>query len=270
MAVTPPPPPAAAPASTPRPWWQRTWAIISAIIAVVGAVTGVVGILPFVFRNATTLDSLTIAVEPAEAHRSSVFAVPVTADWDSFPTSQSLCDDQQLGWLDANGTKLTERFLVTVSNVAGEGAMLSLKDFRGEGDVTEPDPIHIAVTCDQSGGGAGNLRAALIDPSTGRVGVYVPDNQSAPVAPLVFNVAPGENGQFALLIRSGSNFAGTVVFTEALGAETRTVELPIEGGINVPGTATTRFIVEGGQLVCDGIDDCVPADVIAMLRGAAG
>lgn len=277
MAGTPPPPPPAprdpttpAPSRTSRPWWQRTWAIVSAIVAVVGAVTGIVSIVPLVFRNATTLDSLTVAVEPAESQRVAVFAVPITAAWETFPVSESVCDEQQLAWLETNGTRLAEQVLVSVSNTADDGAMLSLKDFRGEGTANEPDPIHVAVTCDQAGAGASNLRSALIDPATGRIGVYISTDPAEPVSPLVFNLAPGENGQFALNIRSSADFAGTIVFTEALGDDTRVVSLPIEGGLNVPGTAATRFTVQDGQLVCEAVADCTPADTIAGLLRAAG
>lgn len=280
MTGTPPPPPAATPpaprpaapttGSAARPWWQRTWAIISAIVAVLGAVTGVVGIWPLVFRNTTNLDSLTVAVQPAESPRSAVFAVPITAPWNTFPTSESFCDDAQLAWLEANGRRLVERFLVSVSNTADDGAMLSLKDFRGDGTASDPDPLHVAVTCDQAGAGASNLRSALIDPSTDRIGVYVASDPAQPVSPLVFNLAPGENGQFALSIRSSADFAGSVVFTEALGDETRLVTLPIDDGLDVPGTAAIRFTVQDGGLVCDAVEDCTPNDTITALLRAAG
>jgi hypothetical protein len=233
-------------------------------------VTGVVGIWPLVFRNATTLDSLTVAVEPAESQRVAVFAVPVTASWDTFPASESVCDDQQLAWLEANGTRLTERFLVSVSNTADDGAMLSLKDFRGQGEASESPPLHVAVTCDQAGAGAANLRAAQIDPATDGIGVYVLPDPGAPVSPLVFNLAPGENGQFALNIRSSADFEGSIVFSETLGDEARLVILPIDGGLDVPGTAAIRFTVQDGRLACEAVAECVPADTIAALLRVAG
>lgn len=235
-----------------------------------GTVTGVIGIWPLVFRNATSLDSLTVTVEPAESERVAVFAVPITAAWDTFPVSDSVCDGQQRTWLEENGTRLTERFLVSVSNTADDGAMLSLKDFRGDGEVGEPQPMHVAVTCDEAGAGASNLRSALIDPSTGRIGVYVQPDPALPVSPLVFNLAPGENGQFALSIRSSADFTGAIVFTEALGDDTRLVTLPIDGGLDVPGTAATRFTVQDGRLACEAVADCTPAETIDALLRAAG
>lgn len=274
---TPPPPPApppaavAAPGAAPRPWWQRTWAIVSGLVAVIGAVTGVVGVMPILFRNATTLDTFTVTVEPAESSRIAVFAVPLTADWETFPTSQAVCDDGQLAWLEARGTRLVERFLVSVSNTADQGAMLSLKDFRGEGEASAPGPTHVAVTCDQAGAGASTLRSALVDPSSGRVGVYVVESDpSVPPSPLVFNLAPGENGQFALTLRSSADFVGSIVFTEALGDESRKVALPFDDDVELPGTASTRFTVKDGELACDGVEDCTPADTIAALLRAAG
>jgi hypothetical protein len=244
---------------------------VSAIVAVVGAVTGIVSIVPLVFRNATTLDSLTVAVQPAESQRVAVFAVPITAAWDTFPVSESVCDAPQLAWLEANGSRLAERFLVSVSNTADDGAMLSLKDFRGEGEVSVPNPLHVAVTCDQAGAGASNLRSALIDPATGGIGVYVAPEPNAPVNPLVFNLAPGENGQFALNVRSSADFSGTIVFTEALGDDSRVVSLPIDGGVNAPGTAATRLTVRDGRLACEAaLADCTAANTIAALLRAAG
>ena len=233
--------------------------------------TGVVGVLPILFRNATTLDTFTVTVEAAEAQRVAVFAVPITAAWTTFPTSQGVCDDGQLAWLDEHGTRLVERFLVSVSNTADQGAMLSLKDFRGQGEAGAPVPTHIAVTCDQAGAGASNLRSASIDPSSGRVGVYVVESDpAAPPSPLVFNLAPGENGQFALSIRSSADFVGSIVFTEALGDESRLVTLPLGGDLDVPGTAPIRFTVKGGELACASVEDCSPADTIAALLRAAG
>ena len=275
--LPPPPPPTPEPAvapaargTTPRPWWQRTWALVSALVAVLGAVTGVVGVMPILFRNATTLDSLTVSVEPVESQRIAVFAVPITAAWETFPTSQNVCDDRQLAWLEERGTRLTERFLVSVSNTADEGAMLSLKDFRGQGEVSATTPAHVAVTCDQAGAGPSNLRSALVDPSSGRIGAYVDPETSAPAAPLVFKLAPGENGQFALNIQSSADFVGSIVFTEALGGASRIVPLPFEGDFDVPGTAPIRFTVQSGELACSGVEDCTPADTIATLLRAAG
>ena len=244
---------------------------MSAIVAVLGAVTGVVGVMPILFRNATTLDTFTVSVESAEAQRVAVFAVPITAAWTTFPTSQDVCDDGQLAWLEEHGTRLFERFLVSVSNTADQGAMLSLKDFRGQGEVSGSAPTHVAVTCDQAGAGASTLRSASVDPSSGRVGVYVVESDPGiPPSPLVFNLAPGENGQFALNIRSSADFVGSIVFTEALGDESRVVTLPLDGGLAVPGTAPIRFTVEGGELACAGVEGCTPADTIAALVRAAG
>jgi hypothetical protein len=196
--------------------------------------------------------------------------VPITAAWDAFPASESVCDAEQSAWLEANGTVLVERYLVSVSNTADDGAMLSLKDFRGDGEASEPDPMHVAVTCDQAGAGPSNLRAALIDPSNGTIGVYVLSDPEQPVSPLVFNLAPGENGQFALNIRSSADFTGSIVFAESLGDESRLVPLPLDGALDVPGTAATRFTVQDGRLVCEGEADCTPSDTLAALRRAAG
>jgi hypothetical protein len=256
-----------APAPEPKPWWRRTWALASAAIGIIGAVTGVVGVVPLLFRDATTLDSLTVSAATAESELAPVFAVPVTADWAAFPTSDAACDAAQLAWLQAEGTALTQRYLISVANVAAEGAMLSLKDFRGSGEAAAVPVSHIAVICDRTGAGESGIRTALLDPATGRTAVYVQPNPDLPDNPLVFNLAPGENGQFALLVRSSADFSGRLVFTAALGAQTREVELPIDGG-DIIGTGATRFTVVDGRLACVGDAPCVPQDVVAALLAA--
>jgi hypothetical protein len=252
-----------------KPWWRHTWAIVSAAVGVIGAVTGVISIWPLLFANTTTLDSLTVTAESIESDLAPTFAVPLTADWSSFPASSSVCDATQLAWLEANGIRLEERFLVSVANAAKEGAMMSLKNFTGVGDVVAGPPTNVAVTCDQTGGGTSNLRAARLDPATGRTAVYVQPDPSLPDNPLVFNLAPGENGQFAITLESSADFSGTIVFIEALGTETREVTLPI-GDVVLPGTAPIRFTVKDGGLACVAVEDCVPADILTTLKAAAG
>ncbi|WP_395639702.1 hypothetical protein [Pseudolysinimonas sp.] len=252
-----------------KPWWRHTWAVVSAAVGVIGAITGVISIVPFVFRDATTLDSLVVSVESVESDFAPTFAVPLTAAWAQFPVSASACDAAQLAWLDSNGTVLEERFLVSVANSAKEGAMMSLKDFRGDGEVVPAPPETVAVTCDQTGGGTSNLRAASLDPASGRTAVYVQPDPTLPDNPLVFNLAPGENGQFAITLRSSADFRGSIVFVEALGTELREVTLPI-GDVDLPGTAPIRFTVEGGSLSCVAVENCTPSDVLAQLRIAAG
>lgn len=246
-----------------KPWWQHTWAIISAAVAIIGAVTGVIGVWPLIFRDATTLDSLEISVESADSDLAPVFAVPVGAAWETFPTSASVCDAQQLAWLEQNGTRLAERYLVSVANSAHEGAMMSLKDFHGVGEVVAGPPTHVAVLCDQTGAGASNIRAAALDPGSGGNAVFQQPDPSLPDNPLVFNLAPGENGQFALSVRSTAAFSGTIVFVTALGTESREAELPV-GTLDLPGIAGIGFVIADGALACD-IPDCTPADVLAAL-----
>jgi hypothetical protein len=252
---------AAAPEPRKKPWWQQTWAIASAIVAVVGAVTGVIGVWPLIFRDATTLDSLVVSVEAADSPLAPVYAIPLDADWSSFPASSSVCDAGQLAWLDANGEVLAERFLVSVANSADEGALLSLKEFRGVGDVVPGPPTHAAVICDQTGAGASNLRSAAIDPGAGTLAAYQQNDPSLPDNPLVFTLAPGENGQFVLFVRSSAAFTGHLSFAAALGTEVRQVELPT-GELDLPGLVPVVFVVRDGVLACE-IPDCDPAAVLA-------
>jgi hypothetical protein len=246
-----------------KPWWQQTWAIVSAAVAIVGAITGVISVWPLIFRDATTLDSLVLSVEPADSQLAPVFAVPVGSDWVSFPTSTSVCDAAQLAWLEANGTRLAERFLVSVTNSAHEGALMSLKEFRGVGSVVAGPPTHVAVVCDQTGAGTSNIRAAGLDPGADGVAAFQQADPTLPDDPLVFTLAPGENGQFALSVRSSAAFSGTIAFTAAVGTETRQVELPIDT-LELPAVAPIGFVIIDGVLACD-VPNCDPTTALARL-----
>jgi|GEM_PF-1643366 len=251
-------------------WWQRAWAVLGVVVAVVGAVTGVIGVLPILFRDATTPDSLTVSLQAAEAELVSTFAIPLTADWSGFPTSATGCTAEQQAWLESTGLLLHERYLVTVGNRAAEGATLSLKDFRGKGEAASTPPQAIAVVCDRSGSGAAGMRAAKLDPASGRTAVYEQRDPSLPDNPLVFNLTPGESGDFALFVQSSADFTGELVFTASLGGESWPVTLPIEGGVKVPGLATQRLTVAGERLACIGSSECDPGKVIADLLAASG
>lgn len=260
----------AGPAQPRRPWWQRAWAIFGAVVGIVGAITGVIGILPLLFRDVTTPESLTVAVESADAELAPVFAVPIDTDWSSFPAAVGSCTQEQLAWLDGAGRRLAERYLVSVGNAASEGAMLSLKDFRGEGQGASTPAQAVAVICDQTGSGGSALRAARVDPASGRTAVYAQADPSLPDNPLVFNLAPGESGDFALLVQSSADFDGELVFTASLGSKTWTVTLPVNGGVSASGVAAQRFTVVDGRLACVGPDPCDPDQVLTELLVASG
>lgn len=263
-----------APSSSPgakvnRRWWKHAWAVFGAVVGVVGAVTGVIGVVPFLFPDATRPESLTVRVTAVTDEFSPVYAVPLTTDWASFPISSGRCSSAQRSWLQREGTLLAGRYLVSVGNTAGDGATMSLSAFRGKGETGGPAGA-IAVVCDQSGAGAGNMRAAVLDPSTGQGAVYVQRDPSLPTNPLVFNLAPGESGQFALVVQSSAAFAGTLVFTGSIGEHVWQQELPVPGGVSVPGVAQQRLIVSDGSLTCEGQPGCDVRTIIAALVDESG
>jgi hypothetical protein len=260
----------ASPASDSAPPQRRRLSlaakVASAIIGVVGAVTGLVSILPIVFRDASSLDSLTVSVEPIESAAVQLFAVPLGAPWESFPVAEDVCSDDQLAWLHEHGAPMRERYLLEVTNTAKEGAMLSLKDFRGEGESGSPTEVSVAVLCDQSGVPS-QLRAASLDPSSGGSAKYEQNNPNIPDNPLVYNLAPGETGQIAFSVRSTQDFVGQIVVTVSLGADERDTVLPFGDELVVPGVAAApaRFTVTDGRLDCVLDPGCVPLDVLARL-----
>lgn len=258
-------------ASRPRPaWWKRAWTVFGALIGIVGAVTGVIGILPIVFRDATDAESLVIDVEPADAELAPVFAVPLSADWTTLPRSPGTCSSEQGDWLEAHGVRLPERYTVHVTNTAKEGATMSLSQFRGEGTAEEAPPQNIAVVCARTASTEPHMRVALLNPATGRIAVYL---QPAPFLvdnPLVVNIRPGESGDFGLLIRSSSDFDGRIVFRVAIAGDSDVRVLPIGDGLSAPGIVSQRLIVADGWLACADADaKCDPLAVIAESLAAA-
>lgn len=252
-----------------RRWWQHAWAIFGAIVGVIGAITGVIGVLPFLFPDTTRPESLTVQVTPVVDEFSPAYAVPLTTDWSSFPRSTGRCSSAQRDWLQREGRPLAGRYLVSVGNTAGDGATMSLSAFRGKGAAGEPATA-IAVVCDQAGAGAGSMRAAVLDPSTGQGAVYVQRDPSLPTNPLVFNLAPGESGQFALVVQSSADFSGILVFTGSIGAHVWQQELPVPGGVSVPGVAQQRLVVSDGSLTCEEQPGCDVQATIAALMHEAG
>lgn len=239
--------------------------IISAVIGLVGAVTGVVSILPILQRDASSLDSLTVTVEPIVSSAVS-FAVPVSAPWAEFPGSMDRCSDEQLAWLQVHGRPMQERYLIEVTNTAKEGATLSLKDFRGVGAASESAQRSVSVVCDSSGVPS-QLRAASLDPATGAPAEYEQNNPNIPDNPLVYNLAPGETGQIAFSLRSALDFGGQIIATVALGGEERDAVLPFDKNLTVVGVASdpARFTIAGGALTCIADAACVPLDLLARL-----
>lgn len=259
----------AAPVPRKRPWWQHAWAAFGVVVGVVGAVTGVISVVPLLFPDTTTAESLTVSVEPVTEEFSPVYAVSITADWSTLPSSTTHCSPAQQEWLEREGTALPMRYLVSVGNGAGDGATMSLSGFRGKGESGAPATA-VAVVCDRTGSGTGAMRAAVLDPATGEGAVYVQRDPSAPKNPLVFNLAPGESGQFALLVQSSADFSGTVVFTGSVGDHVWQQELPVPGGIDVPGVAPERLLISDGSLTCESQPGCDVAAVISSLAKSSG
>lgn len=233
--------------------WHVAWRVFSDAIGIVGAVTGIIAVLALVLRNTTDLDSLEVSYRPIPSELVPTFAVPIDADWSTFPEAPNPCSPEQLRWLEAVGTRLNERFLVTVVNMAEEGQTLSLKDFRGNGESTATQASAIAVVCDRTGGaGSGQLRAARVNPATGRIAVWEQGAQSD--SPLVPELAPGERLDFALLVHSSADFDGDIVFSSHVGDDSREVVLIPD--ISLPALAPNRLIVTSGGVACFSATEC--------------
>ena len=71
------------------------------------------------------------------------------------------------------------------------------------------------------------------------------DAGESPETPLVYNLQPGESGQFVLLVLSQQSYSGEVGYTVVSGTESQSFALPLGLEFDFPGTGTwpTRAIL---------------------------
>lgn len=212
-------------------FWTRTKVIVSGALAVVGAVTGVISVIPILTRDATNFSHLQIAAAPVTGDESE-WAIAIDALDDSFPDTAAACGVDQLAWLKANGTPLKRSFMIDLRNVASEGAMLALTDFRStEEGAEDRGPISVRFVCDPSGVPPKLLYYGKLladDPSASATHVKLKagaDPNSSPEAPIAFNLGPGESGKLPLDLFSRNPVEGKVQVTVLSRDEQRTVEI---------------------------------------------
>ena len=214
-----------------RKFWTRTKIFVSGALALIGAVTGVISVIPILTRDATNFSHLEIAATPV-AGEASEWALPVEALDLEFPVTGTACGPEQVSWLEANATRMQRSFMLNLRNVASEGAMLALTEFRStaEGD-EDRGPVKIRFVCDPSGVMPELLYYGKLladDPSRDAVHVKLQTGaatNSSPEMPVAFNLAPGESGKIPLDLFSRNPVRGSVQATVLSRDEQRTVEI---------------------------------------------
>jgi len=232
--------------------------VISALVAGISLVTGIIAIVPILTKDATNFSSLRAAAEPLGGELE--FGLPSSAPFNTYPTGTAdACTPAQQKWLEANGEPITTRFLVDLRNVASEGAMLALKSFRGDGKSGSDAPL-IKVTCDPTGGSATSVQAARLlvsDPTQVAYfdkSAFNQTKEGIPDSPVVWNLAPGETGQLVLALFPTASFTGGLDVTAVRGTEQRDFPIEVDGKakFSVPGLAFggMTFLQAGATLKC--------------------
>lgn len=214
-----------------RKFWTRTKIFVSGAIALIGAVTGVISVIPILTRDATNFSHLEITAAPV-AGEVSEWALPAEALDLDFPATGTACGPEQLSWLEANAEPMQRGFMLTLRNAASEGAMLALTEFRSTAAGDEDrGPVKIRFVCDPSGVMPELLYYGKLladDPSHDAVHVKLQAGaapNSSPEMPVAFNLAPGESGKIPLDLFSRNPVRGSIQAKVLSRDEERIVEI---------------------------------------------
>lgn len=252
--------------------WTLTQKFVAGVVAAIGLVTGVVSIVPILFADSSSFDSLELIVVP-EDNAPIEYAVPA-AELAAFVASVGECGDRERAWLSEHGVPLDRTVLVRLGNTAAEGPMASLTEFRLRGERGRTGTA-VRVVCEPSEARRVTARTARFDtddPSAEAV-YEVSEKGSVGGVPSIAvarNLAPGETEQLLFEVFGTSDFTGTLTATAGVRGEQREVEIKgaevevpglIRAGaeyvlIGPQGAACRRSGVEGGD--CE-LGDLVPA-----------
>lgn len=235
--------PSEAPKS-PRKGARKTWSlvakVISGMVAIVAAITGVVSIVQVMDRDTSGLNTLELTAS-AVASDTNDFVV-VVSDLERFPASDQPCDATQLAWLSKNAEPFHHRFRVEMRNSASEGAMLALLDFRAElndNDGVDSPIAQILVSCPAEIPATAVRSAALAVDESGATARFRPlrnttQAQAAPDIPVSWNLAPGETGILDIELSAAQRSSGRLVVTALNGRDRSTVAIE-SSDFEVPG-----------------------------------
>lgn len=264
--------PAEPPVAPERKWWSFPLKVVSVLVAVVGAATGVISVLPILFPDSSSIGTLTLAAEPDDSGPPE-YALPLSDSGSGFPTAEEPCSAEQIAWLDEHAMPLQRQYMIDMRNTAGDGAMLALIDFRAAGE-SQPDPAtNILVVCPADSESATVRAAALQVDDRSATARFSPvaTAQAAPDVPVSWNLAPGETGRFQLILRASHGTAGTLEATALIGSDEETVQV-VGSDFELPGlwqAGATYLRVGVGGLECvrdasGGAEACADAELAEL------
>lgn len=273
------PPHAAIAEATEPKRWSTTTKVLSGVVAVVGAATGIFTIVQSVTRDASSFDTLSISATAVNAGETE-FALPLAQlGRDDFPAGVHACSPEQLEWLNSHALQLDRRLRVDMRNFASEGAMLALVDFRAEPEAgMGTSSTHILVSCPVESTVSVARAALLRVDAQGDTARFrpLPNSQSAsslPDVPVSWNLAPGESGVVDIKLASQQPLTGSLLVTVLSGREE--ADVPISGAaFDLPGLwkhGDVYLSVGETGLECvtetrGGPETCAESDVAALLE----
>jgi hypothetical protein len=218
---------------------RRLAPIIGGIATALSLVVGFIAIIPILTQNSSGVDKLDIEVEPYRPDDILLYSIPVSLVPELPVEEGDVCGPGRLTWLAANATPVDGYYFVTITNRATSGNVIGFSDIVGVGESTESSGGAIVLECDQRS--ANQIAPALVDVSSGQAAYYdrsrLEADSNVPETPLIYNLAPGETGQFVLLVVSTAGFSGDVQYTVTSGSDRRTGTLDLGDVVELPGTS---------------------------------
>lgn len=229
----------AAPLERPRRKGLSTTAkVLTSVVSGVSFITGVIAVLPIVFRDASSVQALTVEVNayPATATE---WALPATSELTGFPSGEGdVCTPDQAAWLEDHAEPIVTHVIVEMRNRASEGAMLTVKDFAFTGERTSGAKRSLRVVCDTSPQDSIRAQPARLDATVdGGVAVFSASTFGArteglPDTPAAWNLAPGETGRMLVRVYGGSAAVGGLGATVLAGTESTALS-PDENAVEI-------------------------------------
>lgn len=233
------------------PWWQskfwkRARFVIGFVVAALGFVMDWDSLIQRMTEDPSNFSHLRMSVQLPTSQTSDWAIDPdIFASGDSVSQLKEVfakdpCGLEQQEWLEHHAKRIQREFLLSVRNVAKEGPMLALTNFRStsEGD-SNRGAISVRIICDSKGIVPRSVTYAKLvadDPSRGAFivrqdlgGPY----GTAPEVPLAFNLAPGESGSIPLYLFSRNPVHGVFRTTVLSGEDTRDIEIE-DGHFSLP------------------------------------
>ena len=269
-------------ASRPRPaqgkLLSRTWAVIGAAIGIVGAVTGVISIMPILAANGSGVDDLRLTATPYP-EAATEWALPVGTDLSTYPaTPGEGCTEDRRAWLQERATPIHRTLLLDLRNVANDGPMLSVSDVRIDGERFPGRETAVLVICDPASVPPTSLEAAMLDASTPKsVAVFSAEaygiqQEGLPDLPVTWNLAPGETGLVVLRVGSTVAYDGTLTVGVVDAGKKTELQISVDGVDSLAAPALVELgrvhLQAGSALSCvDERDAAAACDVSTIVAG---